>query len=707
MTLDDWESRNTAYVTAALAWLRALLAVRLETLRGPAEPSRSVSSPAADPVASVDSEPPVRRGLFHRSSSPPALESVAPPQLPPANLHRVRSEALTEARAALEAASQGSPPPSALLLASMLGLSDFERDVLLLGAGIELDARVAGLCAELHGQRAPGFLTFALAFELFDTAAWEALSPERPLRYLRLVELGTGAPLTSCPLRVDERAVSFIKGLNYVDERLAQQLTPLRAPRCELPPSQAALAARVVTRVLGAAQVSTIVRLQGQDLVARRQVAFAACRALGITPLRLAVESLPESPAELDLFARLWQREHRLSPLALYLDAGNSEQVPRLAQLGRFLELASGLIFVDMKDDAALDWPDGLKLDVARPLIAEQRDTWSMLLPSGAEDLAPRLASQFDLAAPDIHEVAGAAVAAAEGELSSRLWAGCREKARPGLDSLAQRVDVKAGWDSLVLPEQERQLLERLAAQVRARSRVYDEWGFRDQTARGLGISALFAGESGVGKTLAAEVLASELDLDLYRIDLSAVVSKYIGETEKNLRRVFDAAEQGGAILFFDEADALFGKRSEVRDSHDRYANIEVNYLLQRMEVFRGLAILASNVKGALDTAFLRRLRFVVHFPHPSSEQRQRIWARALPAGVPREDLDYEKLSKLNLTGGHIHNIALNAAFLAAQGRGRVDMDCVLEAVRMELRKLGQRVNEAELRTAGSSGAAP
>jgi SpoVK/Ycf46/Vps4 family AAA+-type ATPase len=257
-----------------------------------------------------------------------------------------------------------------------------------------------------------------------------------------------------------------------------------------------------------------------------------------------------------------------------------------------------------------------------------------------------------------------------------------------------------------VLPEPELSLLQRVAAQVRARGRVYDDWGFREQSARGLGISALFAGESGVGKTLAAEVLASDLDLDLYRIDLSAVVSKYIGETEKNLRRVFDAAEQGGAILFFDEADALFGKRSEVRDSHDRYANIEVNYLLQRMEAFRGLAILATNVKSALDSAFLRRLRFVINFPHPSNEQRQRIWERALPAGVPRGELDYKRLSQLNLTGGHIRNIALNAAFLAAQSAGTVDMECMVEAVRMEFRKLGQRFNEADLRLAGNSGAA-
>jgi SpoVK/Ycf46/Vps4 family AAA+-type ATPase len=215
---------------------------------------------------------------------------------------------------------------------------------------------------------------------------------------------------------------------------------------------------------------------------------------------------------------------------------------------------------------------------------------------------------------------------------------------------------------------------------------------------RGLGINALFAGESGTGKTMAAEVIANELDLHLYRIDLSAVVSKYIGETEKNLRTLFDAAEQGGAILFFDEADALFGKRSEVKDSHDRYANIEINYLLQRMEAFSGLAILATNMKSALDPAFMRRLRFIVNFPFPGPEERQQMWQRALAPDVPQVDVDYERLARFNVSGGNIHSIALNAAFMAAQRGGPVTQSLLLTATRNELRKLEKPLNEAEFR---------
>ena len=214
---------------------------------------------------------------------------------------------------------------------------------------------------------------------------------------------------------------------------------------------------------------------------------------------------------------------------------------------------------------------------------------------------------------------------------------------------------------------------------------------------RGLGISAMFVGASGTGKTMAAEVLANKLRLALFKIDLSMVVSKYIGETEKNLRKVFDAAEDGGAILFFDEADALFGKRSEVRDSHDRYANIEIGYLLQRMESYQGLAILATNMKEALDQAFVRRIRFIVNFPFPDHKSRAEIWKRIFPESTPKEGLDYDRLSRLNITGGVISNIALNASFLAADEGEPVNMEYIKRAVISEYAKMERPLSRAEL----------
>ena len=213
---------------------------------------------------------------------------------------------------------------------------------------------------------------------------------------------------------------------------------------------------------------------------------------------------------------------------------------------------------------------------------------------------------------------------------------------------------------------------------------------------RGLGINALFTGDSGTGKTMAAEVIANHLRLNLYRIDLSGVVSKYIGETEKNLRRLFDAAENGGAILFFDEADALFGKRSEVKDSHDRYANIEINYLLQRMEAYNGLAILATNMKSALDEAFVRRLRFIVNFPFPGLKERKMIMQKVFPPEVPKTNLDYHRLARLNLSGGSIHNIAINAAFMAAQEGIPVSMPLLLSAAKAEFRKMERPIREKD-----------
>src|SRR5258706_8489400 len=287
-----------------------------------------------------------------------------------------------------------------------------------------------------------------------------------------------------------------------------------------------------------------------------------------------------------------------------------------------------------------------ITFDVRKPSMHEQRTAWQSAL--GAADLnghVEALVSQFNLSVSTIRTASAeilpltgtrdGLLQVTQNELGTLLWDACRIQARPGLDDLAQRIEPAANWDDLVLPEAQQQILREIAAHVRRRAIVYETWGVGARGACGLGISALFAGASGTGKTLAAEVLAHELRLDLYRIDLSSVVSKYIGETEKNLRRVFDAAEEGGAVLLFDEADALFGKRSEVKDSHDRYANIEVSYLLQRMEAYRGLAILTTNRRSALDPAFLRRFRLVVSFPLPHPVPHDCLFRRRFSSPTP------------------------------------------------------------------------
>jgi ATPase family protein associated with various cellular activities (AAA) len=446
------------------------------------------------------------------------------------------------------------------------------------------------------------------------------------------------------------------------------------------------------------------IQLCGSEDSGKETVAAAACAALGLGLYAMRAEDVPSAPAEREALGRLWEREAVLGRGALLLDCERTEGAELARAAIPFVESMHGMIFVTARDPVRLQRRRLIHLDVRGPSPAEQLSLWQSVLGPSTGELNGKLGeitAQFSLGPQGIH-AAGAealdALASQPGtELGTVLWEACRSHARTRLDDLAERIEPAATWEDLVLPEPQKNTLREILANVRRRTRVYDVWGFARKGSRGLGISALFSGASGTGKTMAAEVLAGEMRLDLYRIDLSQVVSKYIGETEKNLRRVFDAAERGGAVLLFDEADALFGKRSEVKDSHDRYANIEVSYLLQRMESYRGLAILTTNMKGELDPAFLRRLRFVVRFPFPDAAQRARIWARIFPPDTPTEDLDADKLAKMNVAGGNIRNIALQAAFLAADAGEPVRMSHLLRAAYTEYAKLEKPLTEAEI----------
>jgi SpoVK/Ycf46/Vps4 family AAA+-type ATPase len=268
----------------------------------------------------------------------------------------------------------------------------------------------------------------------------------------------------------------------------------------------------------------------------------------------------------------------------------------------------------------------------------------------------------------------------------------------PILNDLAKKIVPHYDWDALILPDDAREQLREICAQMEHRHRVLEEWGLGRRMAMGKGLTALFAGNSGTGKTMAADVIASSLGLDLYKIDLSGIVSKYIGETEKNLSSIFREAETSNAILFFDEADALFGKRSEVKDAHDRYANIETAYLLQRMEEYLGVVILATNLKMNLDEAFLRRLTFVVDFPMPEQPDRLRIWESIVAHEMPlADDVDIPFMARqFKIAGGNIRNIVLAAAYLAADEGSEVAMHHFIRATRREYQKLGRMVTDAE-----------
>ncbi len=607
-------------------------------------------------------------------------------------------------RADLQAAIEAMPTAPALdTLGHAFGLSEFERDLVLLCAGPELDGSFAELCGKALGDPRRTAPTFSLALAALPGAHWSALTPPGPLRRWRLLEVLSGDALTSSPLRLDERVLHYLAGVSCMDERLEGLVQPIAATT-SLSRSQHAAVERIQAIWSPSVESWTVVELRGSERGGKHEVAAAACASLGLQLLVLRAEDLPHSAAERDTLARLWEREAALSASALLLECEALEG--REAQHGavRFAEALQSPLLVATPVPLAGWHRRVVPVEVNRPGRAEQHALWQAALGPFADQLngtVDRLASQFDLGMREIESASleireGGGAGRQEG-LESLLWESCRAQARPRLDDLAQRIEPAATWDDLVVPELQRQSLRDVAVHVRHRATVYEKWGFAGKGSRGLGISALFAGPSGTGKTMAAEVLANELRMDLYRVDLSAVVSKYIGETEKHLRRVFDAAEGGGSILLFDEADAIFGKRSEVKDSHDRYANIEVSYLLQRMEAYRGLAILTTNLREALDTAFLRRIRFVVEFPFPETEQRAEIWRRIFPARTPTESLDVGKLARLAVPGGNIRNIALNAAFLAADAGEPVRMGHLLHAAQGEYAKLQKPLTQSEV----------
>lgn len=614
---------------------------------------------------------------------------------------RRRFGEVVEAGSDAEAGSDNpmDPPAAIDALAAIFELSAFEREVLLLLAGVEMDSALASLCSELAGRSQRNALTFSLMLATLKDPHWSALAPSAPLRRYRLIEMETGHGLTSAPLHIDERVLHYLAGVNRLDERLDGILS--RKPRPQWMAEEHIHLANELKSRIEQLPPSAAFHLCGDDAAAQENVAARLALELGREPYVLRMEDVPSSGAEPEQFLHLWMRESLLLPAMLLLQWEGDVPTAAARQLA---ERLSGVVMIASRDSLRLHRPLE-RYEVHKPGPAGQRRLWNEALGASAKGhiaIVEEIAAQFRFSAETIAAIGHTVVVQTEEEdrkrASAHLWEMCRSHARPTLETMAERIVPAATWNDLVLPDLQLQTLKQLVAQSRHRLLVYETWGFAAKGRRGLGLSALFSGPSGTGKTLAAEVLAHELKLDLYRIDLSAVVSKYIGETEKNLKQVFDAAESGGVLLLFDEADALFGKRAEVKDSHDRYANIEVGYLLQRMESFQGLAILTTNLKSSLDKAFQRRLRFSVDFPFPDAAQREAIWTKSFPGATPTRDLDPAQLAHLNMTGGNIRNIALNAAFLAAESNDAVAMSHLLEAAQLEATKIERPIAEMETR---------
>ncbi|WP_406446653.1 ATP-binding protein [Streptomyces sp. NBC_01613] len=589
-------------------------------------------------------------------------------------------------------------------LASCFCITPFERDLVLLAAAHELEPTAAARCAAAAGDRERAYPTFSLALAALAEPHWSALTPVAPLRRWRILELDDESRLTTSRLRLDERILHFLLGSPYLDARLHGQLRRTPVPQALTPAYDLAATRLAEGWATGASTDAPLVEVTGGDLRSRADISAAAAARSGLGLYSMSAEDVPSDPVERDRLARLWQREAILLPSALLVEVAELDRDQRAATES-FLAGAAVPVVVSSEDPLRSERSYGARVVVPRLDDEEQFGLWGDAFRDVA-DLGDgelrSLVAQFQLP-PHVVRSAAAAVRRRlphEDELDAAelAWQAGLDEARIGMDELGRRIAPQAGWDDLVLHERQTSVLREIVAHVRQRATVHQEWGFAATLRRGLGVTAMFAGGSGTGKTLAAEVMAKELGLDLFVIDLSQVVSKYIGETEKNLRRVFDAAERGGALLLFDEADALFGKRSEVKDSHDRYANLEVSYLLMRMEAYRGLAVLTTNMKNALDTAFLRRIRFVVDFPFPAEHERAEIWRRVLPPQAPVKDIDAALLAQLTVAGGSIRNIALSGAFLAAEEGDRLQMRHMLAAARTEYLKLERSLTPTEVR---------
>jgi AAA+ superfamily predicted ATPase len=566
-------------------------------------------------------------------------------------------DASERVRALLSAVPASSDPLAQL--AGPLGLSEGEELLVAAAWWAEADPQFAILlgCAHDDGARRHASVALLrLVLEPFGIDVPPALDDDGRLVRGGVVEPGAGA---GGPIGLTETARLLLAG---------GHAEPLRPP--QPPPARLAPALEALARHLGATQGGAVL-LRGPAGIGRRALAAEAVLRAGRVPVG------PERPAaELKLLARLRAAVPVVPAEAAAELSWTSEDGPLVAwgPPGRHL-------------------PGAYVVDLPAPTHAERAALWRDRLGQLAE-LAPALAARFAFTEADVDAVLVRAELDAvwrrQPVEAALVWEAARRQPEHALDRLAALVTPVFSLDDLVLDEETEAKLRELVAHVALQHVVLEEWGFRRRLPRGQGVAALFTGPPGTGKTTAAEAIAHELGQDLYRIDLSAVVSKYVGETEKNLASAFDEAERGSAVLFFDEADALFAKRTEIRDAHDRYANIEVNYLLQRVETFTGLVVLASNRQSAMDDAFVRRLRFVIRFDPPDAALRRRLWQRSFPAEAKLGELDWDALSTAELAGGSIQAAALAAAYLAAADGGVIAAEHVEHALLREHQKLGK-----------------
>jgi hypothetical protein len=581
------------------------------------------------------------------------------------------------------------------------GLDPLDTEILLIALAPDLDTRFERLFGFLQDDITRRRASVGLAIELCGFPTWtmaarSRFAPEAPLVAAGLLEVEESSrPLLSRPLHVPDRVVAHLLGSDVADPGVAAlRLAPAAT---DLP------AASVIRDALG--RGGGLVYLADRTGAAGRAAAAAAFARLGIPHLSLEL-GRATATSDLEAVARLAVREARLQGGGLAVGPVDVLATSAPRAIGTLADASCPVLLI-----GRVAWEPGWSsrvpfvADAPVPTADERRRIWGIALDAadGPDDptLADRL-TPFRLTPEQVLRATSSALirSRATGEPLSlpHLQAGARGENAAGLERLARRVEATSRLGDLVLPPDTLTQLQELASRARFRDMVIDDWGMGVGGSRGRGVTGLFAGDPGTGKTMSAEVVAAELGLDLYVIDLSTVVDKYIGETEKNLDRIFDAADGINGVLLFDEADALFGKRSEVKDARDRYANVEIAYLLQRMERFDGLALLTTNLRANLDEAFARRLDAVVDFPMPEEADRQRLWEIHLPPALPRaNDLDLVFLAgRFRISGGNIRNICVAAAYFAAVERRPVTMADLVRGTEREYRKLGRMTVEEE-----------
>jgi ATPase family associated with various cellular activities (AAA) len=616
------------------------------------------------------------------------------------------------------------------MLCAKFGLSRFERDVVVMLAMMNLDAGLPSVFLSAFTDGAPSvtFLKLLSSFSQATHLDQISFAPESPLRRWDLIKVSeslnsSDVALNARTLVLDDWVYLYLSGVQTLDTVLQGAIqSPNFERHLTLTTAQKSISQHA-SQQFG----HCLIQIWGIETDIKSSLSREIARSHGARLFHLNANNIPHQAETLERFIVAWNRLARVTPgAALWinsddlsnLDPNQTEQQARA--VSQFMVRCECPIVLTTRNPRSWGVPS-VSFEVNKPSTSEQRELWKAYMlehqslqgvdVAQLERQVANLASQFHFSGTMIERAVSEAFGQLEPEtlpedtlerLHHHLWQASLTLTRPPLEGLTQRIvpALSASWDRLVLPGTEASILKSMVAHINQRQQVFENWGWEADSSRGLGISALFSGSSGTGKTFSAEIIAKELGVDLQRIDLPSVVSKYIGESEKTLAKIFDAAEYGGSILLFDEADAVFGKRSEVKDSNDRYANLEVSYLLQRMESFRGLVILTTNQETSMDTAFLRRIRFIVRFPTPDKNARKLLWQTIFPTDTPTHNLDYEKLAQLEVSGGNIRNIALGAAFIAAASSDAamgVNMQHLLQSAQEEIRKLKRLPRSGEL----------